>query len=63
MTEQIGVKVARELIGMGITLLPKRYEVWFVHRNGEDRALSARIEEMIASGGRVCNAFLDRMCT
>lgn len=63
MTEHVGIRVARELVDMGVTLLPKRFEVWFVHRNHENRILSLKIEEHLANGGRISNVYLDRLCS
>ncbi|MGE0181052.1 MAG: diguanylate cyclase [Parvularculaceae bacterium] len=63
MIEQVGIATASELIGMGVTLMPKRYEVWFIHRNHEAPELSRRIAQHLEGGGRITNAFLDRLAS
>ncbi|HNS85249.1 MAG TPA: GGDEF domain-containing protein [Parvularculaceae bacterium] len=60
---QVGISVARELMGMGVTLMPKRFEIWFMYRNGEEPALAKRIDDFLNDGGRVSNAFLDSLAS
>jgi len=58
---QVGISAARELIGMGVTLTPKRFEVWFMHRNREEPALSKKVEEFLKEDGKITNGYLDQL--